>query len=461
MKKSFTLLLLFECLAFLSRAQTRFEYIGHHVLTPNAIDTTGVFCRTFYHEGRNKYYTIFAGRADYLSNQHYAWREYDFDFNVPTNSGTLAGFNTASVGDFAMVMVGTNYYHLTGASNAWSYQLSKYDEDFNLLSSVTFPIDSTDSKADMMLNYTNGRLIIGAFHQEGVLHPTMPQQSAGWEPILHKWEYDLMLNELTPPAYLNEVFTPWGSSCIFNNNTYHIVSFDKWKGPTNPVFKLQVYRYDASWNFIDSIPLNNDGQWSQGLLWDGSNYLMAYHSGHSHQAGNITLAAYDSNWNLVYDTVITNYSNFEQFSSPPLFTTDYNANRPFLTLVNDTLIVSYDVDAYRLQNWNGFFLHDNAWQAHVMKFKINRYAGLPGFQSAEKQSLHPNPSSGKTQITFEHETSPNSLFELFHSDGRLLLQRDVSLQKSIEFDCSTLEKASYYYRLTTNEGLFSGQLIVN
>ncbi len=454
--------LLFSGFFFFSgQGQISLTYLNHYQLTPNAQDTTGVFCRTFYNPSRNKFYTVYAGKPDYLSTQKFSWHEYDNHFNSTGVYGSLAGFNS-NVGDFGMIMVGTNYYHVTGSSNSWSYRLSKYDQDFNLINSITFPIDSSDSKADMMLNYTNGKLLIGAFHQPGVLHPTMPMQASSWQPIMHKWEYDTNLISITPPIYLNEIFTAWGSSCIYNSNRYNILSFYKWLGPTNPNFNMKVYRYDNNWNFIDSIPLNNDGQWSQGLLWDGNNYYVAYHSGHTHQAGNITMAVYDTDWNLVYDTTITNYSNFVQFSTPPLFTTDYNANRPFLTKQNDTLIVSYDVDDYQLQNWNGFYKHSNRWQAHVMRFRINNNTGTANSDSTLfKPEIFPNPTNSVTVLKFENDSGEKFILNIYNSEGALVYSHNEIMTNQVKIDCSNFPGGGYIYRLRSATKHATGKFIVN
>lgn len=451
------LIILFNILT--STAQVQLTFLSHDQLTPNSEDTTGVFCRTFYHPVRDKYYTVYAGRPNSANNQQFSWHEYDADFNPTGNHGVLSGF-AGNVGDFAMLMIGTNYYHVTGAPASWSYKLSKYDENFNLLSSVVFPIDSSDSKADMMLNYTNGKLIIGAFHQSGVLHPTMPLQDTSWQPVMHKWEYDTSLTPLASPVYLNEIFTPWGSSCIYANNRYNIVTFDKWKGPTNPNFNLNVYQYDNNWNFIDSIPLNNDGQWSQGLLWDGTYFYLSYHSGHTHQAGNITLAIYDANWNLVYDTVITNYSNFVQFSSPPLFTTDYNANRPYLTRVNDTLIVSYDVDDYQLQNWGGFYLHGNRWQAHVMKFKIDFNTGFNHDPSEISSVVYPNPAYSGFTLKLENHSRKKIFLKIFNTQGQLVYHAEDVVTDYFFLDCANWKNGMYFYQVQSDRGNSTGKFIV-
>ena len=459
MKYLFLAIVLLAKLATTTYGQPSLSFISHHQLTPDAFDTTGVFCRTFYHEQRNKYYTVFAGRANYLSNQQFSWREYDTGFNPTGNHGTLAGFQ-GNVGDYAMVQVGTNYFHVTGTPGNWSYKLSKYDEDFNLVGSVSFAIDSSDSKADMLLNFTNGRLIIGAFHVPGTYHPTMPAQSTSWQPVMHKWEYDTLLNPVAPPAYLNESFTTWGASCVFNNGYYNIISFYKWLGQVNPQFDLNVYRYDSNWNFVDSIPLNDDGQWSQGVIWDGTHYIIAYHSGHTHQAGNVTVAIYDPSWNMVYDTVITPYSNFIQFSTPPLFTTDYNANRPFLTKVNDTLVVSYDVDDYQLQNWNGFFIHGNRWQAHTMQFRINGATGIEIPSQKFEETLYPNPTGSSAKVSFPNPGKDLFTLTLIDTKGNVIMSIN-SNDDQIEIPCDKLHPEVYFYRIESKSEKHSGKLVVN
>lgn len=392
-------------LSIASTAQPGFTMLSQHQETPNSDDSVGVFCRTFYHPVRDKYYTVYAGGngtgGPMNSNR---WREYDASYTFTGATGLLPG--VTSGGDFAMEQVGTDYYHVS-ASGSWDFKLSRFDEDFNLINSVTFTLDSSDSRADMLLNYCNGKLIIGAMHVPGEFHPTMPMQTPLWQPVMHKWEYDLLLNPVGSPVYLNEVFTTWGASCIYVNNQYNIITMRKW-----PQYSLNVYRYDNNWNYVDSVHLSNDGQWSQGVVWDGTNFFLSYHSGNEHRSGNITLAAFDAAWSLQYDTTITNNPVFVMNVSPAIGVTEYNANRPVLVKKGDTLIVSYDVDDYRLISYTPkLYMSGQRWQAHVDFWRIDSPNAIAE-NSSQAISIFPNPTSDVITIrnaTGEYLTIYNSL----------------------------------------------------
>ncbi|MFN8167007.1 MAG: T9SS type A sorting domain-containing protein [Bacteroidia bacterium] len=411
MKKLLLLILLFSGVNAYS--QISLTYLNHWRLTPNSSDSSGVFCRIYFDAVKDKYYVVYAGRPSISSGpqQYYKWREFDHNFSETGASGTLAG--SSSHGDYAMVQVGRSYYHVTGTF-PYGFKLTKYDSDFNIVTSTNIPLDSSDSQADMMMNYTNGKLIIGAFHVDGVYHPTMPGQLPSWNPYMHKWEYDTMLSSVASPSYLNQIFNTWGSSCIYHDNKYNIMTMHKF-----PDFSMYVWRYDSNWNYIDSISIRNDGQWSQGLLWDGSYYIAAYHTGHEHRCGNITVSFYDNNWNSVYDTTITSNSTFIPNVSPPLNVTDSNANRPFLLLKNDTLFVSYDQDDFQLTSYAPpIFAEGSRWQAHVMALRINRQTtSIPATENNQD-----NFSFEKTgeRLTFYINATTEGKFEVFDTSGKLI-----------------------------------------
>ncbi len=380
-------------------AQISLSFLNHYQVTPNAEDSNGVFCRIFHHSVKNKFYVVYAGRPTTSGTmQYFRWREYNSNFEYTGNHGTLTG--AFSAGDFAMQMVGTYYYHIA-PTNDWSLRLSKYDDDFNLINSTVLALDTCDSQADMMFDYTNNRLVIGVFRQPGYYHPSMPTQQATWLPRLHKWEYDLNLNPLSNDTVFNQIYTPWGASCLFNNDIYQIITCAKTTVMIDTVYKLNVYRYDATWNYINNINLNNDGQWSQGVLWDGNYYYVSYHSGHEHRSGNIVVAIYDVNWSKVYDTTITNNQPFIIGISPEIGTTQYNANRPFLLKVNDTLYVSYDVDNYTLNSYGPphIYSEGNSWHANIMRFKILNSNSVKNVSfDLNEINIFPNPFNTQTTI---------------------------------------------------------------
>jgi Secretion system C-terminal sorting domain len=432
-------------------SQVSLTFINHDTLTPNLQDTSGVFCRTFYHSGRNKFYTVYAGRqANVLGPQQYfAWREYDALFNFTGLNGILSGFAPGvGVGDFAMTMVGTDYYHLADTAN-YSMKLSKYDENFNYIKSVIIPLDPSDGKADMLLNYANGKLIVGELHEATEFHPTFPMQNPTWTPSMHKWEYDLNLNPIAAPGYLSPTFSTWGGSCVFNNNKYYIVTQDSF-----PKTDLNAYEYDTNWNYIATYNLTTDGQWSQGVLWDGTYYYIAYHSGNKHNSGNITVGIYDVGWSLVYDTVITNYANYILNVSPPTGTLQENANRPYLTKVNNMLYVSYDVDRYVLDSFPSLYQFDENWQSHVMQFQINGVAGIDEQITQPKLHIYPNPTQGT--LTFQTEESGR--IEIYNSVGCLVLVESLMKTKNI-VNIDYLSNGLYYLKFVTKTGHITSKVI--
>ncbi len=151
MKKLLTIFSALICLQLTSNAQISLNQLNSYSLTPNSTDTIGAFARIYYHPSRNKFHMIYAARPagcalpqGILTN--FAWREYSSSMVFTGNKGTLAGFTSA--GDFAMVMVDSNYYHLTSlgstSSGILKYKLSKFSDDFNVVTSATITLNSHD-----------------------------------------------------------------------------------------------------------------------------------------------------------------------------------------------------------------------------------------------------------------------------------------------------------------------------
>lgn len=447
--------------AFANRAQVTLSLVNDTKLTPTSQDTSGVFCRTFYHSARGKFYVVYASRAIVSPpgyNQYYRWEEYNSNFVSTGLRGTLPGVGSGG-GDYAMTMVANRYYHVTGTGmSAWQYRLTKFDDNFNLINSITFTIDASDSKADMMLNYTNGKLIIGAFHQNGVSHPTMPVQSTTWTPQMHKWEFDTSLVQIGAPVYLNEMFTTWGSSCIYNSNNYHVVTFDKWKGHFSGVFNLNVYRYDANWNYVDTKALNTDGQWSQGVLWDGTYYYVAYHTGHIHRGGNVNVSVYDVNWSQLQTLQITNNQIFDTINNQPaLNTIQYNANRPFLTRVNDTLYVSYDQDDYVCSDYFPVPQYTEAkrWQAHVARIKISGTTAIKESLTKPDLMFYPNPAAMELNIL----ANADGRIEIFNSNGQVLLSEGIKAGTN-KVPLQNFDPGFYVVQFLTRGGQTQKKLVI-
>ncbi len=449
MKKLLSLTFLFV-FVFQTKAQTpTVTLVNSYSLTPNTTDTIGAFARIYYHSPRNKFYSIYAARpagstapSGQLSN--YAWREYDINMNFTGNKGTLSG--QTSSGDFACVMVDSTYYHLTALGSTTSgilkYKLTKYDDDFTSLASKTITLLSHDNNIDQLMNYANGRLIIGAMHDSSASPPVTPP-AINYDPYINIYQYDLNLNSLAPSKLLSQKAYSWGGSCIFDNgsSSYYVIA-DKTTSQFN-IASLYAYKYDINFNYISTTTLSSNGQWPQGVVWDGQYYYLAYHTG-AHNHGNLLLGIFNASWVNVSTSTITSYPVLTTTSS-----VSYNANRPFITKVGNTLYVSFDVEKYI------FPVNQKDWQARVNVYQIN---GVSGLQENKKNSsilIYPNP----TKESFSIKTSQIGVEEkiLFYNMlGELVYE--TSFTNEISINSKNWEKGVYFYQ--TKNNFIKGKIII-
>lgn len=394
MRKLFTLCLALLCIGnMLSQAPT-LTLLNGYTLTPNTTDTIGAFARIYYHQPRNKFYVTYAARqagssqpAGMLSN--FAWREYDANMNFTGNKGSLPGFTSA--GDYAMIMIDSTYYHLTNLGSTsvgvLKYKLTKMDDNFTSLATQTITLSSHDSNIDQLLNYTNGKLIIGAMY-EGSSSPPVTPPTATYSPNVHIYQYDLNLNSIATDIILPQLAYSWGASCIFNAGNYHIITTDNIGS-----HKLYCYKYDSNFNYLNTTQISNDGQWSQGVLFINGYFFVAHHTG-DHNRGNVVIDIYDNNWVAQSTTTVTNFvvaTTTNQVS--------YNCNRPFLTLVGNKLYVSYDIEKYI------FPVNQKDWQAGVKVFQINGATGITENNINETFAISPNPSNKEITLSFKEPTT--------------------------------------------------------
>lgn len=381
--------------------------LNSYSLTPNPTDTIGAFARIYYHQPRNKFYTIYAARpagstlpGGMLTN--FAWREYDINMNFTGNKGTLPGFTSA--GDFACVMVDSTYYHLTNlgstSSGILKYKLTKLDDNFTALATQTITLNARDSNIDQLLNYTNGRLIIGAMQDSSAMPPTTPPLPT-YNPNVHLFQYDLNLNPITADKVLSPKAYSWGASCIFNAGNYYILT-------TNSIatHSLYCYKYDVNFNHLSTTQISNDGQWSQGVLFYGGYFYLAHHTG-SHNNGNVVIDIYDNTWNPVNTTTVTNFVVPTTTGS-----TSYNANRPFLLMVGTKLYVSYDIEKYILP------VNQKDWQAAVKVYQMNGITGIQENDGDLHCVVYPNPACDQINLKLQSDQKEVKC-EIFNINGQL------------------------------------------
>lgn len=427
-------LLVCICLFSLMRndaySQMSLSLISKDSLTPNLNDTIGAFSRVFYHQERDRFYLVYAARLYGQASpagvlNHFSWIELDNTLSETGTTGILPGQTGA--GDFAMVMVDTNYFHLTVHSSG-DYLLSKYDDDFSLIDQVVIPLDPCESNIDQLMNYTNGKLIIGAMYDSGVCPPINPP-SLSLMPYSDIYQYDLDLNEIAAPVLLSVPSkVTWGASMIYQDGFYYEVTMNNFNDRD-----LHAFKYDNSFNYVSSVLLDNDGQWSQGVISDGTNYYIAYHTG-DHNHGNIRIKIFDNGWNLLYMQEVTDYL-------VPVIdgTHSYNANRPFLLKKDNLLYISYDVESYDMP------VNNKDWQAHLDVYQINGIAGVTSFSTETDFEFFPNPTEDYLMIS---TSESNFRIEIRALNGELV--KVINNQKNIYVD--DLDAGTYLIEHITELG---------
>lgn len=441
MKNLFTIVLLLIVGSTFSQAPT-LSLINSYSLTPNSVDTIGAFSRIYYHTPRNKFYVIYAARpansglpSGQLTN--FAWREYDANMNFTGNKGTLP--SQTGAGDFAMVMVDSTYYHITLASPTANYKITKYDDNFTVLSSKTITLNACSSNIDQELNYTNNKLIIGAMYESNICPPVNPP-SPTMTPQSEILQYDLNLNALSSTTILSQNKVTWGASMIFNAGNYYEITMDNFNNRD-----LYAYKYDANFNYVNKTLLHSDGQWSQGVLWNNGYYYVAHHTG-EHNRGNVLIGIYDNNWTLQNTTTVTAFA--VQCNTCG---TSYNANRPFLMLKGNYLYVSYDIEKYT--NW----VNAKDWQAGVKIYQINTPPNhVSELNQDTEVNIFPNPSNGIFYISTSDKIKTSYKIENIY--GQLILEGDEKV-----IDISSQANGVYFYTVYNNEGIpiKKGQLLNN
>ncbi|TND07445.1 MAG: hypothetical protein FD123_3223 [Bacteroidetes bacterium] len=439
MKKALLFLLPLVFVITETQAQISFTQTDSLVATPNSNDTIGAFARIFYHQPRNKFYVVYAARQYNSADpagllRKFAWVEYDTNLSPTGNSGYLPGFNSA--GDFAMLMIDSTYYHLTVFSPG-DYLLSKYDDDFILLDTLQLRIDSCDSNIDQLLNYTNGRLIIGAMQETTDCPPINPPQSS-MQPHAHIFQYDLNFNQLTAPVVLSPVNFCWGSSMIFDGAYYYHVAHENFT-----TRDLYSYKFDSNFNYVSQTLLSGDGQWAQGVLWDAPYYYVAYHTG-DHNRGNILLGVFDVNWNNVYTQSITTY---------PLVVNGFNANRPFLLKLGNMLYISYDVESYINAPPP---INQKDWQSHVKAYQVSIGTGLAEKISEESVfDIFPNPANDFVNFVQRAGSfsEPRNL-AVFDIQGNKVRSLTIRGDRTGLFT-GDMAKGIYFYEVTGPQGVIA------
>ena len=278
----------------------------------------GAFCRIFQREDGNydityggsfgQYERDYAGIVHRILNSDFTFTEEDKLFSE-------------HVTDSAIDSDGEYYYFSKGDPKGW--KIEKFDLNFDLVDSVVIELPENHMGNDQMLRVYNGYVFASGMYDPEYTGERKLHTEDG-DIYTHMWIYTNDL-EYVNDVMLDDYINSNGETLIYYDGIYAHVTADKFMEST-----LIAMLYDEDWNYIETIELQDDAQWSMGGQYvDGLIYI-AYHKG-LHGAGDVFVDIYDTEWNLQETIEVT---NVEQ---------GFNAQRPWIQIYDDKMFVSYDV----------------------------------------------------------------------------------------------------------------------
>ncbi len=285
----------------------------------------GAFCRVFRRPDGTGYDYFYGGsfrRGDEMRYNGDVQRLMNPDFSFAAAPVLISTHG----GDFAIDSDGEFYYLLNGSPQGW--RLRKYDLEFNIVAETDIALPPKHFANDQMVRVYNGFVFASGLYdpnfdesQRSSIQPADPNQNQ----FTHLWIYDADLN------YVNDLILDGhpninGGTLVFYEGTYAYIAADNFIRNN-----LVALLYDQDWRYLETVDLQENAQWSMGGVYSGGLIYIAYHKG-GHGRGDVYVDIYDTAWNL-QETIEVTRANTEFF----------NAQRPWIQIYGDTMIVSYDV----------------------------------------------------------------------------------------------------------------------
>lgn len=280
---------------------------------------------------------IFANNRFYVSfgqNQSVYVKEYDANFTFTGLQQRLTG-DGVKVADHKMIFADDHFYLVHSIPPANALYLKKFYTSWNEVKSVAVVENASggENTNDMFLSYAEGSLYVGSTVHTPKGHIR-----------IRKYDSNLKFKEKMD---LSDMQAACGSSMFLHDDVFYIASSDRfWNGAS-----LIVLRYDKDWALIDSKTISADKQANErfpmGFLFENGRYFVAY----THQTGDISappmgemppdygdliLKVFDSGWNLLGQTKITDDLPAN------------SANRVHLAWANGKIYASYDTSDHEI-----------------------------------------------------------------------------------------------------------------
>jgi hypothetical protein len=328
-------------------------------VTPDAQFLTGSFPRINYVPATDRFVVTFGTKRSVekgvCRGSGYAYKEYTAGMQETGKSGDLIRYNDfqCEAGDSGSVMEGNDYYLATvpqGPGYPYGWRLTKFNAiDWTILTDVNVSLNEpNEGNTDPSVAYVNGLLdVSNQYNPSG-----MWQEGAASHHNFFSANLEPMGKRI-----LNDSPHISGASMAYVDSIYYIISADSYPGD------LVVLKYDKDWKYLGMKELIKQAHWSQGVVFDGHNFYVAYlntsirnGTGFFPVYPNAHLAAFDRDWNLLEDVAVTNFTRSD----------NKKAGRPWVVLHDNQLYVSYDVDTVV----PGTEEERASWQAYVSVYDL-------------------------------------------------------------------------------------------
>jgi len=427
-----------------------FTFVKTVQVAPDSIYYGGWFVRINHVPATGNLVVTFGTKLDKptggCTEKGFAYKEYNTDMQETGKSGifTCAGYD---VGSF---MVDNTYYFANMDVNTGrGWRITKYDAvsweaQADTFLQVNYPYEQD---GDPMVVYANGQLDISGQYNASGSYPDTPLGAASFHYFLSP-DFDILDYKL-----LSDTPHICGMSMIYLDSIYYLITANGFIGD------VIVMKYDKDWNYLGLKNLIQDAHWSTGLAFDGNRFYLAYINTSQRTTNNFFLnahlAAFDCDWNLLDDVDVTGFTP-----------EDYKlAGRPWLTLHDKRLYVSYDVDSIdpiTFRELVGARSFVSVYEISQVAASIDQPDRDPGEIQLEQN--YPNPCDFTTEIPFSLPYRQRVTLKVYDIHGReiaVLVNEEKQQGKyTVKFNTGNLTNGMYFYQLVAGDSVQTRKCIV-
>ena len=429
-----------------------FRLTNRTPVTPDSVFLTGGFVRVGYVGSRDHLAVTFSGLHKLPGGSIINGRGVK-EYTPEMLATSVTAILTNDEGDCNGRIVGDSYYDAVMAKqkqqpDSVGWMISKFDvTTWTKQQEFFFPVDfPKEDIGDMMVAFADGLLDISAGYTT-YGGPAPPDTGAG----THHQFFTTDL-QFQGKRILDDFPHITGSSLLFVNNTYCLVSASAYTGD------VVVMKYDQNWHFLEAKKLIDRAHWPTGMLYDGKRYYIAYLDTRLFTVPtffpycpNVHLAAFDSGWNFVDDIAVTNFSWEDS-----LFT-----GRPSVFQWENRLYVSYDVVP---------------WPEDLNKIEgfVSVYGLTPAVSAVPARGdapttfrldqNYPNPFNPTTVVRYQLPVAGEVKLVAYDLLGRevavLVDEKKAPGSFEVKFDAAGLPSGVYFYRMTAGSSVLTRKMIV-